>query len=73
MESSDGYDHLCMPIVDSFVFLLVVVLTLYIFVLDGVGCAYMCGLAVDLGMLCFRIDSLCICVFLLWLWLSGSQ
>jgi len=53
-----------MPFVRGFVLLLVVFLTLYIFIVGGIGCACICGLVVDWERLYFGFG-LCRCVFIL--------
>jgi len=54
-ETIYGYDNLCMPFVRGFVLLLVVFLTLYIFIVGGIGCACICGLVVDWERLYFGL------------------
>jgi len=74
VEPINGYDHLCIRFVDGCVLLLVVYLILYLFIISGVNCVYMCGLVVDSGSLCVWICVLAcvyvglfyvLCVFLL--------
>jgi len=46
-EPIDGYDHLCMFFLHNCVLLLVVFWVLFMSVIGGVGCVFMCSVVVD--------------------------